>query len=152
MKAKISRVQFSWIHITALFLEYILAGWLLSAYNAPWFIWAGTGAVTLHLAWAGFDAVALAVAWMVGIVWAGAFAYAWPKSIPWVGVAVWAGALALIWILGVALALTLAKAQRAFESVGSSKIQVFWILVIIAYMGLDLGRILNSRLLLDSIY
>ena len=143
-KAKKSRLKrLSWTYLTALFLEYILAGWLLSACNATWFTWAGTQAVTLHLALVGFDAVALAVAWIIGIVWAGAFSMAWPRSIPWAGITVWAAALALIWILGLTLILTLAKAQRSMISVGLSKTQTFLILVIITWVGLGLGRIVD---------
>lgn len=143
-----SRVkQLSWTYLIALFIEYVFAGWLLSACKAPWYTWAGTQAVTLHLAIAGFDAVALAVAWIVGIVWAGAFSVAWPKSIPWAGIPVWAVALALIWILALALVLTLAKAQRAVKSVGLSKTQGFWLLAIVTWVGLGLGRIVDSGFL-----
>lgn len=147
-KAKVTRLKLlSWIHLTALFLEYILAGWLLSACKATWFTWAGTQAVTLHLAMVGFDAVALAVAWIIGIVWAGAFSKAWPRSVPWAGVTVWATAWALIWILGLALVLTLAKAETAMKSIGLGKTQAFWVLMIITWVGLGLGRIVDSLFL-----
>ena len=144
--------RLSWTYLTPLFLEYILAGWLLSACKAPWFTWAGTLAVTLHLAMVGFDAVALAVAWIVGIVWAGAFFRTWPSSVPWAGVSVWAATLALIWILALALVLTLAKAERAMKSVGLSKTQAFCVLVIITWVGLALGRIVDSGFLPGSNY
>ncbi len=145
MKAEMSRLnRLPATYLTVLFIEYMLAGWLLSAYNASWFIWAGTQAVILHLAMIGFDAVALAVAWIIGIVWVGSFAYSWPKSVPWAGVVAWAAALALSWFLGLVLVLTLAKAQRTMKSIGFSKNQAFWILVIITWMGLGLGRIVDG--------
>jgi hypothetical protein len=142
-----------WIYLTALLLESIFAGWLLSDYHVPWFTWVGTQAVTLHIAWVGTDAVALAVAWIIGLVWAGAIAYAWPGVVQGLGVAIWiygvgmplwAGALAFGWVLGVVLALTLAFAKRATESVDWSKAQAFLILVLITWLGFGIGRIVNS--------
>lgn len=138
--------QLPWLYLILVFIEYILAAWLLSDFNAPWFTWAGTQAVTLHLAWVGPDAVALAIAWIVGIVWAGAFSTAWPKSIPWAGISVWAAALAVIWILALAVVLTLAKAERKMKFAGLSKPQAFCILVIITWTGLSLGRMVDSAL------
>ena len=142
----------SWTYLTPLFLEYILAGWLLSACNALWFIWFGTLTVTLHLAMVGFDAVALAIAWIVGVVWAGVFSRTWPRSVPWAGVAVWAATLALIWILALTLVLTLAKVERLMKSVGLSKTQAFCVLVIVTWVGLGLGWILDSFFLIDLNY
>lgn len=136
--------QLSWLYLVALFLEYILAGWVLSAYNAPWFAWIGTQAVTLHLAWVGFDAVAVAVAWIICIVWAAAFSRAWPKSVPWPGESVWIAALALIWLLALALVFTLARAERAFTSVGLNKPQAFLVLVVTTWVGLGLGQIVDN--------
>ena len=142
----------SWTYLTPLFLEYILAGWLLSACNALWFIWFGTLTVTLHLAMVGFDAVALAIAWIVGVVWAGVFSRTWPRIVPWAGVAVWAATLALIWILALTLVLTLAKVERLMKSVGLSKTQAFCVLVIVTWVGLGLGWILDSFFLIDLNY
>ena len=139
--------RISWTYLTPLFLEYILAGWLLSACNALWFIWFGTLTVTLHLAMVGFDAVALAIAWIVCLVWAGAFSSDWPKSIPWAGISVWAVFLALSWIFALVLALTLAKTQKTMKFVGISNTQTFLILTGIAWLGLGLGRILNKGLI-----
>lgn len=132
--------------LTALLLGYIFAGWLLSDCKASWLTWAGTQVVTVHLAWVGFDAVAIAIAWIVGLVWAGAFSYAWPQSLPWAGVPVWAFTLAIAWILALILILTLAQAQKFIASIGLSKPQVFWLLVIIAQVGLGLGRMVDISL------
>ena len=138
--------QLPWLYLILLFIEYILAAWLLSDFNAPWFTWVGTQVVTLHLAWVGPDAVALAIAWIVAMVWAGAFSMAWPRSIPWAGISVWAAALAVTWILALASILTLAKAERKMKFAGLSKPQAFCILVIITWTGLSLGRIVDSAL------
>jgi len=142
----LSLKQLPWIHLTAVLIEYILAAWLLSNCNAPRITWFVTQVLTLHLAWVGTDAIALSIAWIVCLVWAGALSIAWPKSIPWAGFSVWAVFLALIWILALVLILTLAKAERAMKLVGMSNTQSFLILVIITWVGLELGRILDGGL------
>ena len=136
--------KISWIYLITLLLGYIFVGWLLSDCKVPWLTWAGTQAVTVHLAWVGFDAVAIAIAWNVALIWAGAFTYTWPQSIPWAGVPVWAFALAVIWILALMLVLTLAQAQKVIASMGLRKSQVFWLLVIIAWVGLGVGKMLDT--------
>ena len=135
--------KISWLYLTALLLGYIFAGWLLSDCNAPWLTWAGTQVVTIHLAWVGFDAVAIAIAWIVGLVWAGAFSYAWPQSLAWAGVPAWAFALAITWILALMLVLTLAQTQKVIASMGLRKTQVFLLLLIIAQVGLGVGRMVD---------
>lgn len=134
--------QVSWLYLTAIFLGYTFAGWLLSDCNAHWLTWAGTQAIVIHLAWVGFDAVAIAIAWIIALIWAGAFAYTWPHSIPWVGIAPWAGALAGAWVLALVLVLLLAQAQKVFAAIGV-RTQAFWLLFAIASVGLGLGRILD---------
>lgn len=136
--------KISWLYLTALLLGYIFAGWLLSDCKVPPLTWTGTQVVTIHLAWVGFDAVAIAIAWNVALIWAGAFTYTWPQSIPWAGVPVWAFALAVIWILALMLVLTLAQAQKVIASMGLRKSQVFWLLVIIAWVGLGVGKMLDT--------
>lgn len=131
-------------YLTALFCQSILAGWLLSDYSAPHFIWAGTVLVTFHLAWVGFDAVFLAITWLVGIVWAGAIANSWPMSFHRTGIAVWAGALVLSWILGLLLILILAFTHKAMNSFRWSKTQRLWVLIGITWLGLSVGWIVNS--------
>lgn len=149
MEAKIYKSNTSlYSYLIVLLFEYILTGWLLSDFNAPWLTWAGTQAVTIHLAWVGFDAVALAIAWIVGIVWAGAFSLVWFKSIPWAGISIWAIALAGIWILALAFILTLAQTESKMKSVGLSKYQAFSILILIAWVGLAIGRTLDSGILI----
>lgn len=132
------------LYLSGLLLGYIFAGWLLSDCNAPWLIWAGTQVITVHLAWVGFDGVAMAIAWIVGLVWVGVFSYAWPQSIPWAGVPVWAVTLAVAWILALALILSVAQTRKAIVSIGLSKIQAFWLLVIITSVGLKIGQTVNS--------
>jgi hypothetical protein len=147
------RKRLIWAYLSALLLESITVGWLLSDYKAHWLTWVGTQAVTLHLAWTGMDAIVVAIGWLVGIVWAGAIAYSWPATIQGLGVVIWingvgmmlwAGALASGWILGVILALTLASAKKAMESIDWSKAQVFLILVLITWSGFSIGRTINS--------
>lgn len=144
----LSLKRIPWVHLAAVFIEYILAAWLLSDCNAPWVSWFGTQALTLHLAWVGSDAVALAIAWIVCLVWAGAFSMAWPKSIPWAGISVWAIFLALVWIFALVLVLTLAKTEKTMKFIGVSNTRAFLILTGIAWLGLGLGWILNKGLIL----
>ena len=142
---EISRLnKISWIYLLVLLLEYIFVGWLLSDCKVPPLTWAGTQAVTVHLAWVGFDAVAIAIAWNVALIWAGAFSYTWPQSIPWAGVPVWAFVLGVIWVLALILVLTLAQAQKVIASIGLSKPQAFWLLVIIAWVGLGVGKMVDT--------
>ena len=148
MKAEISYLkQLSWLQPTVLLFGYILAGWLLSDYNVPWFIWLGTEAVTVHLAWVGFDAVAIATAWIVSLIWAGAFSRAWFRSIPWAGISVWATTLASLWFVGLMLVLALAQTEAVMRSNSLKKSQTFWILVVITWLGLGIGRLANSILI-----
>ncbi|MBE9129269.1 MULTISPECIES: hypothetical protein [unclassified Coleofasciculus] len=146
------RKQGSWFHLTALFFVSILVGWLLSDYNAHWIAWAGTTLITLHLALVGADAVAVAVTWVVGVVWAGAIAYAWPETVRGSGIAVWAGSLALGWFLGLALVLTLAFARRAMARIDTNQVQAFLVLATVTGLGLKLGQIMNSSFLPGSGY
>lgn len=151
LKAEILRLkQLAWFYLTALLLESVIAGWLLSDYNVSWLTWAGTEAVTVHLAWVGFDAVALAIVWIIGLVWAGAFSLAWLKSIPWAGISVWAASLSVMWFLGLALVLTLAQAETIMRFIGLRKTQAFWILIAITWIGLALGR-LAENIFLSSV-
>jgi hypothetical protein len=147
------RKRLIWAYLSALLLESIVVGWLLSDYKAHWLTWVGTQAVTLHLAWAGMDAIVVAIAWLVGIVWAGAIAYSWPETIQGLGVVIWingvgmilwAGALAVGWILGAILAWTLASTKKAMEPIGWGKAQALLILVLITWTGFSMGRIINS--------
>jgi hypothetical protein len=142
--------KLSWIYSIAVAAEWILAGWLLSEYQAAWWVWVGSCVVCLHLAWVGFDAVAVGIVWIVCLVWIGAFVGSWFKSFPWAGIAAWAGGLAASWIFGLILILTLAQARRMLLSDRWSRTQVFWLLAIASCLGLWLGWLVTQNFLLTS--
>lgn len=137
-----------WIYPIAAIGESILAGWLLSEYQASWWAWAGTCAVSLHLAWAGFDAVAVGLVWIISLVWIGAFAGSWLKNVPWVTPGVWAAALAASWVFGLILILTLAQARKVLLSARWSRNRAFWLLAIASWLGLCLGWLADRNFLL----
>jgi hypothetical protein len=132
-----------WIYSIAVLGESILAGWLLSQYQASWWAWVGTCAVSLHLAWAGFDAIAVGLVWIISLVWIGAFAGSWFKNIPWVKPGVWAAALAVVGIFGLILILTLAQARKVLLAARWGQTQVFWLLAIASWLGLWLGWLVD---------
>ncbi len=131
--------KFPWAYVSFILIGYTLVGWLLFIYQAPWIIWLGTQAVTCHLAWRGSSALGLAITWVVGVVWTGTLARAWPPSIPLVNFQMLVALLLGSWILGVLLALTVAFTRQPIQTSGVSKSLSFWVLVAIAFVGLGLG-------------
>lgn len=132
------------IYPVAILGESIVAGWLLSEYQASIWAWIGTCAVISHIARVGFDAVATGIVWIVFLVWRGAFAGSWFRSWRWSGIAAWAGALAGIWIFGLILLLTLAQARKALLSTRWRKDRIFWVLAIASWLGLSIGWLLGQ--------
>ncbi|MHC5746755.1 MAG: serine/threonine protein kinase [Nostoc sp.] len=135
-----------WGWLVVLF-SYLLIGYLLAAFNAPYIVWIAVVAVAV----AGSVAVAMAMAWVVivawVVVWTGVLALAW--------VLAWAGALAVAVAVAVAMAwagtLAVAGAVAGDELRKSfSKVNTFLILASTSSLGLGLGwlghRIFNTGL------
>lgn len=139
----VKRQRQSWLELglllVLLFVGYALAGWFLTAYRTIGLGWLGTLAITTHLAWAGMGAMMVATAWVLGLVWTGAYWLAWPQDLPWAGVAPWAGLLTLGWALGLSLAVGVALVRRKLLVAGYRRLEVFWLLMVIAITGLGCG-------------
>ncbi|MDY6936884.1 MAG: hypothetical protein SWY16_04385 [Cyanobacteriota bacterium] len=112
-----------------LFIGYIWIGWLLAAFEMPWFVWLGTSMVTLHLSVAGTRAIFLANTWLVGLIAVGALGKCWPaiwdETVPKKDGALWATGLLGIWVSAIILIVMLAFAPQPLHSLGfaSRKIQ-----------------------------
>ncbi len=130
------------LHLISLIIGYTLVGWLLSLYQAPALIWLGTQAITVHLAWRGKSAIALAITWVVGVVWIGTLARAYPPSLRF-NFQLLVIALFLIWLLGIILAFGVAFAKQPIQATGLKNTQAFWFLVTLTFSGLAVGRILE---------
>jgi len=130
------------LHLISLLIGYTIIGWLLSLYQAPALIWLGTQAVTVHLAWREKSAIALAMTWVVGVVWIGTLARAYPPSLRF-NFQLLVIALFVIWLLGILLALGMALAKQPIQATGLKNTQAFWFLVSLAFSGLAVGRILE---------
>lgn len=136
-----------WLYLIVLLCQYSFAGLLLSLFHAPKFIWIVNQAVILHLAWANTEAVFLAAVWLVCLVWGEVISRSWLNSHPHLHPQDWATALIALWSLGLVFVLTLALSARRMESVGFTKTQAFWILLVITWAGLVIGSLTNSLFL-----
>ncbi|OBQ40584.1 MAG: serine/threonine protein kinase [Anabaena sp. CRKS33] len=84
-----------WVSLTIVLLLYSLMGYILTAFNAPFLLWASVVAVAVFVAWSGTwtgteaGALALTGAWAVtvavAVFVAGAWAGAWAVAVAWSG-------------------------------------------------------------------
>ncbi|MFN5953187.1 MAG: serine/threonine protein kinase [Dolichospermum sp.] len=84
-----------WVSLTIVLLLYSLMGYILTAFNAPFLLWASVVAVAVFVAWSGTwtgaeaGALAIAGAWAVtvavAVFVAGAWAGAWAGAVAWSG-------------------------------------------------------------------
>lgn len=95
---------------------YAIAGFLLTAYAVPWFIWLSTLAITLYLAWVGVEGMTLAALWLLGIFFAGAVNRCWFVAFPQPDFRILALALLLNWLFGASLCWSLAKISQDLRS------------------------------------
>lgn len=95
---------------------YAIAGFLLTAYAVPWFIWLGTLAVTLYLAWVGVEGMILAGLWLLGLFFAGAVNRCWFVFFPQPDFRILALALLLNWVFGASLCWSLAQTSQHLRS------------------------------------
>ena len=130
-----------------LFTGYLWVGWLMAAFEMPWFVWLGTLAVTLHLSMVGTRAIFLANTWLVGLMAAGAVFKSWPaiwdSTVPKTDGALWASGLLGIWTSSIVLILVLAFATKPLQSLGITSVKVQQsISISLTWMAIGLGSIL----------
>lgn len=122
---------------------YTLAGWLLAAFNTPFWVWFGTFLIVLYIANSGVEALVIANAWIVLIMFlVTVFKYwpeIWPSRIPQKEIALWSTTIMLLWILGIVLVTGLALTHKAMKRSGFTAIQRFSILVSLTGLGLGGG-------------
>ncbi|MBO1055290.1 MAG: serine/threonine protein kinase [Dolichospermum sp. JUN01] len=135
-----------WVSLTILLLLYSLMGYILTASNAPFLLWAEAVALALAMtgagawSWSWAEAVALALA-MTGpgalavagiLAFAGAGAGAGALAVAGVGAVAWAGAWAWAWPMDGAWP----KLEKSFN-----KFHTFLIVTVTSNVGLGLGWI-----------
>ncbi len=145
----LKRLKNSWIELCVLLGGYGLMGWLIAANGASTRVWFMLEAMTLYLAWSGTGAIAIAIVVATSIAWIETIAIACPEGMWWIGIPltgaqVWAAALALSWFLAIALIYRLAFTSRNLNDTGLSKSQTFWLLVLVANVGLRIGQLTDQ--------
>ncbi len=125
------RRPYAWAYLAILFFGYAIAGWILTAYAAPKFVWALTLLLTVHLAKVGPDAIALSITWIVALLWGAAYIGAHPQDIRWTVENAWGISLLVLWLLAVLLVLLLAFAgpfipQRKGHNAHYFLIKLIW--------------------------
>ncbi|MGB8701621.1 MAG: hypothetical protein WCD18_19575 [Thermosynechococcaceae cyanobacterium] len=130
------------VYLVVLWMGYLVAGWILAAYNAPKILWIGTLAATMHLAWAGTGAIALAMVWILALIWIAALAYAQPLDAPWTDGRSWAESIFRLWLRGIIFVLLLGFSHRFFTPWGLSRTQSFGVLLSITWSALGFGALM----------
>jgi magnesium-transporting ATPase (P-type) len=130
-----------WLYL-AVWLGYVSAGWLLAAFEVPWWVWLGTEAIILHLIKAGAEAIAVASAWIVVVISVAAVVKAWTpvwdSRIPFEHAQLWAGGLLFIWFWALGLVLLLAFAHKLTRLNGFRTYR-FKLLLLLTGAGLGTG-------------
>ena len=119
-----------WVSLTIVLLLYSLMGYILTAFNAPFLLWALVVAVAVFVAWTGAWTGALAGALAVAMFVAVTVAVAMFVAGAWAGAWAWAGAVA-----GAVVGEELRKSFRKFHP--------FLILAGTSNVGLGLGWIVH---------
>ncbi len=98
------------LYFLAIFVSFVIIGWLLNGYEASVIAWIGMLAMICYLMWAGSGAIALASVWVVGLMSVAAIRQLWlhdlPRPefrfIPLALLANWLFALGVVWLLATA--------------------------------------------------
>lgn len=134
------------VYLILLGMGCVAAGWLLAAFQVPWFVWCGTLGVMGHLARAKSDAIVLASAWVVLLMFIAAVTKAWTpawySNLPWENARLWARGLLLIWLGATGLVLLLAFAPSKLQSIDWSTPRTSTCLLIFTWITLLLGGFL----------
>jgi hypothetical protein len=131
--------------ITAIILGCFMVGCLLVRYKATLAIWLVTEIMILHLAWVGTGAITLAVVGTLGILWSATLATPITEDLAWPVVHLdpaqaWAIQLLITWALANGVIFILGLTAQFFHTIGSSRIQTFYLMVILPNLGLALAQ------------
>jgi hypothetical protein len=132
------------LHLFLLLIGYMIAGWLLAAFNAPLWVWWGTTLVIIHLAKSGVEALLIANGWIVFIMFLVTvlkpWPQIWPSHIPYKEITVWATTIMLLWLLAILLVVELALTHQKMKLRNLTTKQQFGILICWTGLALVGGR------------
>lgn len=126
-------------YLCTLFLGYLVAGYLLAAYDVNLLILIGNYLITLRLAQTGSSSISLAIAWTSLWIWGAVFA--WAKPLRLVGNNAQTIALLLLscWTLATGITFLLAFAKESMYKLGFSKYKSIYGLIIITWGAITFG-------------
>lgn len=126
-------------YLIALFLGYLVGGYLLAAYNVKPFILIGNYLITLRLAQTGSDSISLAIAWISMWIWGAVFVWAKPLRLGENNPQTIALLLLSCWILATGIIFLLAFAKKSMYKLRLNKRQSIYGLTILTWGAMTLG-------------
>ena len=137
---KLQSIPYSAIgYLIALFLGYLVGGYLLAAYNVNPFILIGNYLITLRLAQTGSDSISLAIAWLSMWIWGAVFVWAKPLRLGATNPQTIAFLLLSCWILATGIIFLLAFAKESMYKLRLNKHQSIYGLTILTWGAMTLG-------------
>jgi hypothetical protein len=137
---KLQSIPFSAIgYLIALFLGYLVGGYLLAAYNVNPFILIGNYLITLRLAQTGSSSISLAIAWLSMWIWGAVFVWAKPLRLGEVNAQTVALLLLSCWILATGIIFLLAFAKESMYRLGLNKHKSIYGLTILTWGAMTFG-------------
>ena len=144
----------AWLYLTLLAFGFIIAGWLLTAFQVTSWMWFVTLVLILHLAKTGSEGIVLGSAWIIGIIFFGVvfqiWPLIWPKKIRWSlfphesgtqpkPLLLWPIGYMLLWLFSTLLLLGLAFADQPLQTLGLNSKQSFYSLIFLSWICLGIG-------------
>jgi hypothetical protein len=126
-------------YLIALFLGYLVGGYLLAAYNVNLIILIGNYLITLRLAQTGSDSISLAIAWLSMWIWGAVFVWAKPFRLEETNPQTIALLLLSCWILATGIIFLLAFAKERMYKLRLNKRQSIYGLTILTWGAITLG-------------
>lgn len=137
---KLQSIPYSAIgYLIALFLGYLVGGYLLAAYNVNPFILIGNYLITLRLAQTGSSSISLAIAWLSMWIWGAVFVWAKPLRLGEVNAQTVALLLLSCWILATGIIFLLAFAKESMYKLGLNKHKSIYGLTILTWGAMTFG-------------
>ena len=156
----------AWLYLTLLALGFIVAGWLLTAFQVTGWAWFVTLVVILHVAKTGSEGIVLGSAWIIGIIFFGVIFHRWPQSWPkkihWHAIfhesgtrpkplLLWPIGYMLLWFFSTLLLLGLAFAHQPLQTLGLNSKQSFYSLIFLSWICLGIGVLIFKSNLFNLI-